>query len=430
MLTGGPGTGKTFTLTRCVAALLATRESQSLSTKLALAAPTGKAATRAKDLLTAFVSSQRVENKDSLGLSDGILDQLERVEPRTIHRVLGSKARQRTRFAHDEQRPLDIDVLIVDEMSMVPSALMARLLEAMRPDATILLVGDQAQLEAVESGSVLREIVEVEKSLDQSSSWAFELLVSRRQDKTTRIGDLAIAIRTGNVAEALTFTSNESPGIKLFEAVGKVDMSSSPLYDYLKVMKDAKTLAESTDPVDHKHAFEKVSKNKLLCGPRQGRLGVNHWNIAIHESIFGVPPGASFEPGVPLLVTVNSARSRLVNGDIGLVVNAPSPDGTVTRAVHFPDGETGRYVSIAQLPPIEICFAMTIHKSQGSEYDHLAVILPNRESPLLNRELVYTAVTRAKKSLIIIGQTEQLSDAIKNRSVRYSALGSMIRDLS
>jgi len=429
VLTGGPGTGKTFTLTRCLAALLATRENHT-PPKLALVAPTGKAATRAKDLLVEFVASQRTPGKDSLGLSDAVLEQLERVQPRTIHRVLGSKGRQRTRFAHDTTRPLDIDVLIVDEMSMVPSALMARLLEAMRPDATILLVGDQAQLEAVESGSVLREIVEFGQSLDTTSSFAFELLRVWRQDKDTKIGDLAREIRAGQTSEAVKIGAAHSRGITHVDSAGTAGDPDSPLNSYLATLKEVRTLAESTDTSAHQQAYEKVSKNKLLCGPRQGKLGINHWNAVLHESIFGSARNSGKEAGVPLLVTVNSARSRLVNGDIGLVVNTTAPDGTVTRAVYFPDGAAGRYLSLAQLPPVEVCFAMTIHKSQGSEYDNLTVILPGEDSPLLNRELVYTAVTRAKQKVTVIGRLDQLAQAINNRSSRFSGLSSMIRKLS
>lgn len=365
VLTGGPGTGKTFTLTRCLAALLATRESQS-PLKLALVAPTGKAATRAKDLLVEFVDKQRTLGKDSLGLSDDVLEQLDRVEPRTIHRVLGSKGRQRTRFAHDASRPLDIDVLIVDEMSMVPSGLMARLLEAMRPDATVLLVGDQAQLEAVESGSVLREIVEFGQSLDADSSFTFELRRVWRQDEDTKIGDLAREIRAGQASDATKIVAANSPGIAHFDSIGTVGAPDSPLGSYLATLREVRSLAESTDALSHQQAAEKIRKNKLLCGPRQGKLGINHWNTVLHESVFGSVRNNANEPGVPVLVTVNSARSRLVNGDIGLVVNTTDPDGTVTRAVYFPDGAAGRYLSLAQLPPVEVCFAMTIHKSQGA----------------------------------------------------------------
>lgn len=430
VLTGGPGTGKTFTLTRCLAAFLTSREQSARPPRLALVAPTGKAATRAKDLLSTFVEEQRTAGEQSLGLPDSVLEELDRLEAQTIHRLLGSKARLRTRFVHDEDRPLDVDVLIVDEMSMVPSALMARLLEAMRPEATILLVGDQAQLEAVESGSVLREIVEFGKSQNQPEKWSFELLRVWRQSNDTHIGDLARAIRRGDSPTALDLVSKNSHGIEAFDSVSDLETPDSPLGSYLAVLEEVRILAESTNCDDHKAALEKVSRNKLLCGPRRGKLGVHTWNSLLREQVLGSIRGDSFEPGVPLLVTVNSTKSRLVNGDIGLVVNTRDDDGSITRAVYFSDGHESRYISPAQLPPTEVCYAMTIHKSQGSEYDHVVVILPNNDSPLLNRELVYTAVTRAKKQLTIVGRSEQLSEAIDTRSERHSALRVMLSTLS
>ena len=426
VLTGGPGTGKTFTLTRCLAALLASREGQSVETRLALVAPTGKAAARAKDLIDAFVAEQRNSGAAALGLSETVLNQLAHIEPRTIHRLLGSKGRQRTRFAHHADRQLDIDVLVVDEMSMVPSALMARLLEALKPTTTILLVGDQAQLEAVESGSVLREIVEYGQSLDEESSWVFELKRVWRQADDTQIGDLARLIRAGRASEVAEFVQQGPKGVRTSVAVGDLTESDSPINAYVTLLGEVRAKASSTNEADHKTAFDLVSSNKLLCGPRQGRTGINHWNNAIHEHLHGVARLGQYEVGVPLLVTVNSARARLVNGDIGLVVNTKNPDGSVTRAVYFNDGDQGRYLSPAQLPAFEVCFAMTIHKSQGSEYDNLVVILPSDGSPLLNRELIYTAVTRAKKSLTIIGDTQLLATAVANKSSRFSALRQML----
>jgi exodeoxyribonuclease V alpha subunit len=160
VLTGGPGTGKTHTLTRCLAVLLSAHEHHLEDVSIALVAPTGKAATRAKELLNNFISDEQNSVAHSVGVSKEVLHALSRIEPKTIQRVLGSKNRMHTRFEHDHSVHLAHDIIIIDEMSMVASYLMARLLEAIRPDATILLVGDQAQLESVESGSVLRDIVD------------------------------------------------------------------------------------------------------------------------------------------------------------------------------------------------------------------------------------------------------------------------------
>ena len=146
-----------------------------------------------------------------------------------------------------------------------------------------------------------------------------------------------------------------------------------------------------------------IEQNKVLCGPRNGPLGVSTWNALLGRAVHGPLGDDIFNPGTPLLVTVNSPRSKLVNGDIGVVVNVQDSDGTINRRVYFKTEDDGRYLTPAELPQVEVCYAMTVHKSQGSEYDNLVVILPDENSPLLTRELVYTAVTRTKKSLTIAG---------------------------
>lgn len=425
VLTGGPGTGKTYTLTRCLAALLDARADAPRAPVVAVAAPTGKAAARAGELIASFVEEQRKAGGESI-CSAEVLEQLGRIEPRTIHGLLGSRNRKRTRFAHDAERPLGIDVLVVDETSMVPSWLMARLLEAVRPDATILLVGDQGQLEAVESGSVLREIVASGSEPGPHGSWVFELVRVWRQEEGSDIGDLARAIRAGRVDEAVAILGGARNGVAVHETAGQLGEGDGPIGPYLDVLRSARRLAEERDGSSHRRALELVSRSKVLCGPRMGRLGIGYWNATIGSLVLGRTASDAPDPGTPLLVTVNSPRTGLVNGDIGIVVNSGAERGDPVRSVYFSDGTSGRYVPLAQMPPAEPCFAMTIHKSQGSEYENVVLVLPRIGSPLLNRELVYTAVTRAKKSLTIIGNGGQLAAAIENRSERFSALGTMI----
>jgi exodeoxyribonuclease V alpha subunit len=155
-------------------------------------------------------------------------------------------------------------------------------------------------------------------------------------------------------------------------------------------------------------------------------LGIYAWNALLSERVQGSSERDLFQPGTPLLVTVNSPRSQLVNGDIGVVVNVQESDGSINRRIFFPAEDGGRYLTPAELPKVELCYAMTIHKSQGSEYENLVVILPSELSPLLTRELVYTAVTRAKKSLLIAGSSEALLQSIKNQSTRYSGLSNLL----
>jgi len=427
VLTGGPGTGKTFTLTRCLAVLLSARESELDDLSVALIAPTGKAAARAKELLNSFVSDERDAEKPSVGVSEKVLDALLKIEPKTIQRALGNKRRMHTRFQHDHRVFLPHDIVIIDEMSMVASYLMARLLEAIRPDSTILLVGDQAQLESVESGSVLRDIVDASTVASSPlDGRVFELLRVWRQTSETRIGDLARHIRAGEADKALSLAVSNPAGVTFVESKKKSGVSEEVIGGTVVNLQTAASLAVKVSQADHQNAYQLIANNKVLCGPRNGKLGVETWNSLIGKAVHGASHGDLFNPGTPLLVTVNSPRSRLVNGDIGVVVNYQEVDGTVNRRVFFFAEEGGRYLTPAELPQVEICYAMTVHKSQGSEYENLVVILPGEDSPLLTRELVYTAVTRAKKSLAIAGSSEAFVQSINNQSTRYSGLKKLL----
>ena len=427
VLTGGPGTGKTFTLTRCLAVLLSARESELDDLSIALIAPTGKAAARASELLNGFVLDERDVEKPTLGVSEKVLNALVRIEPKTIQRALGNKGHMHTRFQHDRRVFLPHDIVIIDEMSMVPSYLMARLFEAIRPDSTILLVGDQAQLESVESGSVLRDVVDTSKVASSPlAGRVFELLRVWRQTSETRIGDLARHIRAGEADKALSLAVSNPAGVTFVESRMKGGVSEEVISGTVVNLQTAASLAVKVSQADHQNAYQLIANNKVLCGPRNGKLGVGTWNSLIGKAVHGAFHGDLFNPGTPLLVTVNSPRSRLVNGDIGVVVNFQEVDGTVNRRVYFFTGEGGRYLTPAELPQVEICYAMTVHKSQGSEYENLVVVLPGEDSPLLTRELVYTAVTRAKKSLAVAGSSEAFLHSINNQSTRYSGLKTLL----
>ena len=427
VLTGGPGTGKTHVLTRCLALMLSAKEKDLDDLSVALIAPTGKAARRAKEMLDDLIKDERDPEKRRIELSDKVLDALARIEPRTIQRALGSKRRMQTRFQHDYQTLLPHDIVIVDEMSMVPSYLMARLLEAIRPTATILLVGDQAQLESVESGSVLRDIVNAAN--DQGSSLdgrVFELRRVWRQSSDTKIGDLARHIRAGQADDALALAAKNPSGIKFVESKKRGEVSESIVEGTIQNLRNASEFAAKLSPEDHRNAFKLIAQNKVLCGPRNGPLGVSTWNTLLGRAVQGALSDDRFYPGTPLLITVNSPRSKLVNGDIGTVVNVQDADGTINRRVYFETEDGERYLTPAELPQFEVCYAMTVHKSQGSEYDNLVVILPDENSPLLTRELVYTAVTRTKKSLTIAGSSKAFLQSINNESTRYSGLKTLL----
>ena len=427
VLTGGPGTGKTFTLTRCLAVLLSTREPELDDLSIALIAPTGKAAARAKELLNSFVSDERDAEKPSVGVSEKVLDALLKIEPKTIQRALGNKRGMHTRFQHDHRVFLPHDIVIIDEMSMVASYLMARLLEAIRPESTILLVGDQAQLESVESGSVLRDVVDASTVVGSAlNGRVFELVRVWRQTSETKIGDLARLIRAGEADEALSLAVSNPTGVAFIASTKKIDVPENVVSNTVVNLRKAAELAVRILQTDHQSAYQLIANNKVLCGPRKGKLGVDYWNSLLGKAVHGASYVDLFNPGTPLLVTVNSPRSRLVNGDIGVVVNYQEVDGSIDRRIFFFTEGGGRYLTPAELPQVEICYAMTVHKSQGSEYENLVVILPGEDSPLLTRELVYTAVTRARKSLTIVGSSEAFAHSINNQSMRYSGLKTLL----
>jgi exodeoxyribonuclease V alpha subunit len=418
VLTGGPGTGKTYTLTRCLLAFLVAAEEQGQEVSVAVAAPTGKAATRAKELLNEFADTlEKSDNRPS----DAVLAQLRAIKPTTIHGLLGSKWGLDTRFAHDRERPLNHDLVIIDETSMVPLQLMARLFEALGSRSRLLLVGDDAQLESVESGSVLRDLVSSAALLDGR---VFELQKVRRITGDNPIATVAPMIRKGEAETALAAIQNSGPQLTFVEMTAGAKPASSVIDALISTYREVRDLARSTESADHAKALEKIAGSRLLCGMRRGPLGIDQWNDTIDRRL-QLRSGDLMVPGRALLVTVNSPRVGLVNGDIGVVVE--TEDGP---KVCFRTNDEPRYISTVDLPPVERAFAMTVHKSQGSEYKELVVLmLPNEGSPLLTRELLYTGLTRAGGNAVVIGSADALTNAVNNPSVRVSGLAALLQAL-
>jgi len=415
VLTGGPGTGKTYTLTRCLLAFLVAAEERGHEVSVAVAAPTGKAATRAKELLDEFADALETSTNRP---SDSVLAQLRAIKPTTIHGLLGNTRGLKTRFAHDHSRPLNHDLVIIDETSMVPLQLMSRLFEALGPRSRLLLVGDDAQLESVESGSVLRDLVSSAGLLDGS---VFELQKVRRITGDNPIASVAPMIRKGEGAEALAAMAASAPRLTFVETAAGAKPASSVLDALITTYREVRDLARSMEPNDHALALEKMAGSRLLCGARRGPLGIDQWNDVIDRRL-QLRSGDLLAPGRAVLVTVNSPRVGLVNGDIGVVVE--TDDGP---KLCFRTNDQIRYVSQVDLPSVERAFAMTVHKSQGSEYNELVVLmLPNEGSPLLTRELLYTGLTRAGGNAVVVGSAEALTSAVNNPSVRVSGLASLL----
>ncbi|MBU6330231.1 MAG: exodeoxyribonuclease V subunit alpha [Acidobacteria bacterium] len=412
VLVGGPGTGKTYTLTRCLLAFLQADPLQQRS--IAVCAPTGKAATRAREMLEDLATT--LDQDDTVPAE--IVERLRRIEPSTIHRLLGHRRGRQTRFAHDATRRLPHDLVIIDETSMVPLQLMSRLIEALRPEARLFLVGDEAQLESVESGSVLRDLTAPGGAVE---AHVHRLRKLRRVAQGNPIAELAPLIRDGDADSALARIRVQSEALTFIETRDRISPAEAVIDPLIERFASVVDLAAEGSTESIIEALRIVAENKLLCGARRGPLGVEHWNDVIDRRL-GLRSDDVFAPGRAVLITENSPRTGLVNGDVGIVIQ--TPDGIRVGFLR-PDG-LAVFVP-AELPESERAFAMTIHKSQGSEYGELVtVMLPEVGSPLLTRELLYTAITRAKSRLCVIGSPEAFCHAVTHPSERVSGLQQLL----
>ncbi|MGY1829064.1 exodeoxyribonuclease V subunit alpha [Geodermatophilus sp. SYSU D01180] len=406
VLTGGPGTGKTHTVARLLKLLCDQRGPQP---RIALAAPTGKAAARLQESVR--------EQAAGLGLP-------RELAASTVHRLLGWRPDSRSRFRHDAGNHLPYDVVVVDEASMIPLTLMARLLEAVRPDARLILVGDPDQLTPVEAGAVLSDLVhrpapalpvplraevhEDAADLDdedrrQLHHGVIRLRVSHRYGAV--IGGLAEAIRRGDADRVLELL-HTGTGLSLVAGTAELESEVRTAGDALRAA------ARSGDATA---SLALLGEHRLLCAHRHGPFGVSHWNDRISRWA-GAAPG-DWRPGEPLLVTANDYENGLYNGDAGVVVQ--TPDGP--RAA-FPGSPAPRLLAPSRLSAITAAHALTVHRSQGSQYKAVTVLLPPATSPLLTRELLYTAVTRASERVRVVATEDAVRAAVGRHLVRASGL--------
>lgn len=394
VLTGGPGTGKTTTVARLLALLA---EQAALAghppLRIALAAPTGKAAARLQEAVQLEV--------DRLDAVDR--DRISGLQATTLHRLLGSRPDTSSRFRHHRGNRLPHDVIVVDETSMVSLTMMARLLEAVRPQTRLLLVGDPDQLASVEAGAVLADLVD-----GLGSRGVAALQTSHRFGES--IGALASAIRAGDVSGA----------VEVLAAGGEhVEWVSSQADERLRevLVPHALALRQAAVLGDAGTALDILDEHRLLCAHRSGPFGVAQWNRQVQRWLAeatGEPTWATWYVGRPILVTANDYGLKLYNGDTGVTV--ATPDGL--RAVV---GGSGTFAT-GRLTEVETMHAMTIHKSQGSQADEVTVLLPPEESRLLTRELFYTAVTRAKTRVRVVGSEAEIRAAIARQAVRATGL--------
>jgi exodeoxyribonuclease V alpha subunit len=411
VVAGGPGTGKTTTVARIVALLFeqaaATGAAEPL---LALAAPTGKAAARLVEAVH--------EDAAALDVSHDVRERLLALEASTLHRLLGWRPGTHSRFRHHRANRLPHDVVIVDETSMVSLSLMARLVEAVRPEARLILVGDPGQLTSIEAGAVLGDIV---GPADERADGIVVL------DRVHRFGGaiarVAEAVRRGD-ADAVLEALDEVTWIPVNAADPEAQARLGPVHD--AAVAAFRAVTELARAGDGEHAIEELGAFRVLCAHRRGPHGVTAWTSRIeswlaHE-LDGVATDGDWYIGRPLLVTENDYGLRLYNGDTGVVI-ATAPD-RLTAAFER-HGELLEF-SPTRLAAVDTVYAMTVHKSQGSQFDTAAVLLPDQTSPILTRELLYTAVTRARRRLILVGTEEAIRAAVARPVARASGLGARL----
>lgn len=435
VISGGPGTGKTTTVTK-ILALLQTMAGDS-PLRIVLCAPTGKAAARLQSSISA--SKQRLTCE---------LPTIERIPENatTLHRLLGVRpGRAKPRYNRDN--PLHADVLVMDEASMVDMAMMADLIDALPTHARLILLGDKDQLASVEAGSVLGDLClgadisgispEFGAVVEQVSGCSLAdiyqasqpvddavvlLRTSYRFSQDSGIGRVAALINRGDGAGALASLTNESNSDVHWLPHPAVEQLSAalrqPIIDGFTPFVRAKEPAE---------ALAQLERFTVLCAHRQGHTGVDGLNALVERTLAsaGLIDAADgpWYPHRPVMITANDYTLGLFNGDIGVILT----DHEGHRWAWFQTADGLQRLAPSRLPAHTTAFAMTVHKSQGSEFDQLLLALPDQASPVVTRELIYTAITRARKAVTVVGNESAFIQGVGQRQVRYSGLSDALR---
>ncbi len=467
VISGGPGTGKTTTVVQILALLQSLALEGGASLKVRLAAPTGKAAARLTESMGAALNR----------LPEDIKSHMPR-EVTTLHRLLGSRPDSR-HFVHHGQNPLHVDLLVVDEASMVDLEMMAALLDALPPEARLILLGDKDQLASVEAGAVLGDLCRDADPprYDQAYiAWAeaatgyclkpFQgtpgplqehvvvLQKSHRFGEKSGIGALARAVNAGNADKSVDLLRGDLTDIKgmgldsledgafqhlvldggyrvyLKAVAASPHNATSSLNAALPLKKETLAVADETTWL--RRVLELFGQFQLLAVVRKGPFGVESLNRAVASILAraGLIAGTDgWYPGRPVMVTRNDYSLGLMNGDVGIYL--PVWDVSLEKIIHrvvFPlvDG-TLKKVLPSRLNNVETVYVMTVHKSQGSEFDHTVLVLPDTQSPVLTRELLYTGITRARTRFTLVEpRRSSLGWAVKRRTRRASGLGDLL----
>jgi len=396
VISGGPGTGKTWVVAKLLEALLL----KNPTLRIRLAAPTGKAAARLDESIQAEWSTFDPQI------------QLHQPDPAsTLHRLLGFRPQSiLPRFG--TKRRLPLDVLIVDEASMVDLALMAKTFRALPEGATLILLGDKDQLSSVEAGAVLGSLWEVANLPNSTIAENVVLLTkNRRFGENSGIGLLATAFNQGEVEKAKSILADETKPDAAWCKHSIEDLVEERI---------APLLAEKTSV---ETAFDIFDSFQFLCATRVGDAGVEAINMRVTEALGFDRNQDEWYHGRPIMITTNDYSLHLFNGDIG--ITWLEEDGIARVRFRTQDGI--RSVHPSRLPQHETVYAMTVHKSQGAQFDDVVLILPEYDVPILTRELVYTGITRARQTVSLMGTPANLTLAVERRIERHSGLMDKLR---
>lgn len=405
VLAGGPGTGKTSTVAGLLTLLLEQAESSGHRPRIALAAPTGKAAARLRESVIGALQGLSEQDRARLGTE---------IEAVTVHRLLGWRPDSGNRFRRDRRNPLPHDVVVVDEASMLSLTMTARLLEAVRPTARLLLVGDPDQLASVEAGAVLADLVAGYG--DREDSPVVRLRTSHRFGR--EIGALAEAVRVGDADRVMEILATAAPGGPV-EHLPVDDLLGADAALRPRLLRHAQRLRDLALDGNHAAALRELGTQRLLCAHREGPWGVGPWNDRVERWLSEEGDYAGRQlVGRPLLVTTNDRGLGLYNGDTGVM--ALREDGRVVGV--FGEPTAPQVHAATTLADVDTAHAMTIHKSQGSQALAVTVLLPEADSRLLTRELLYTAITRAQESVTLVGSSESIRAAVTRRTQRATGL--------
>ena len=398
VIMGGPGSGKTTWVARQLMERLARGERPSV----ALAAPTGKAARRMVQVLeTTLVNNQAPAE---------LLSAVRESESLTVHKLLEYNPGREVRAGRNRNRPLERELVIIDEASMMSLDSMSLLLDAMSSGSTLWLVGDPDQLASVDAGTVLADIAVGQ----EMASRITPLTGQYRFKDVPQIGALVEQVRLADADTVMDILREGGEGLTWVDPLGTpedIGALRKLVVDHARTSVEIALSGNYDEAVRHKLALQ------VLCGVRRGPNGVSGWNMLVEDALADFVTGRWYL-GRPVLVTENDGSTKLSNGDVGVV--CAGADGQ--RVVAFGEPGTVRTFAPTRLPNVETVHALTIHKSQGSEYDHAVVVLPEPGSRVLTRELLYTGISRPKSMLTLVATEKAIRDAIATPVRRATGL--------